>query len=344
MNYLKLPVALLLLSLIFGSCQKQDSNLLADADLTLHESKEDSRSNLNFDSEFYDEALVIYEKNVYLKDGRLIFESIGDADHVRSSIVNDPAKRTLLEELKGFISSKSAFMAATKELSEAAVLTGVDAYSDIGLLVEDSEETSYEKVVDDPGLQYMANQEAIFQIAGDIYKIYRDFALVVPEDIFFSQSKDELLNNESFTRIPINRSNVQRVNIHACNSEWRENGQRRKRRRVKGELEHRTNIFNGKLTGNIRTKGQRRSVGIWWQYDMNIIRHEGSVGVIPGYFIPPVVVDVYKQHTFDDEIDTEVFQCDDCPGFCGSLPIEHYAVKGGNGSCYTQPPFQGPCI
>lgn len=113
---------------------------------------------------------------------------------------------------------------------------------------------------------------------------------------------------------------------------------------MKGELEHRTNIFTGKLTGNVRTKGQRRSVGIWWQYDMNIIRHEGSVGVILGYVTPPVVVDVYKQHFFDDEIDTEVFQCDDCPGFCGSLPIEHYAVKGGNGSCYTQPPFQGPCI
>jgi hypothetical protein len=53
-----------------------------------------------------------------------------------------------LEELKGFTSSKSAFMTATKELSEAAVFTGIDAYSNIGVLINEfSQETSQEMFV-----------------------------------------------------------------------------------------------------------------------------------------------------------------------------------------------------
>ncbi|WP_282778157.1 hypothetical protein [Phaeodactylibacter xiamenensis] len=339
----------LLLTLVVAGCDKEEYALPVEANgKSLEESTKGSTLYLNHDVTAFDEKLIIYGRDVYLKDGRLIFKSIADADHIRSSIINDGTKQSILEELKGFTSSKSAFMTATKELSEAAVFTGIDAYSNIGVLIDDSGEVSYEKVVDDPGLQYMANQEALFQIAGDIYKIYRDFALVVPEDTFFTQSESQLLNNETFQRIPIFRpgSNA-RADIHTCSSEWREDGSRRKRRRVKGELEHRTNIFTGNLTGNVRTKGQRRRFGIWWQYRMDIIRHEGSISVLE-LGGASTVVNIFKEEENDDEIVTEVFQCEDCIGFCGSFSIEHYAYRGDpateSGTCYTQPPLQGPCI
>ncbi|MCR9102070.1 MAG: hypothetical protein NXI25_19090 [bacterium] len=176
-------MVVLLFTLFFAGCDKEEHALPVEANgKSLEESTKGSTLHLNHDVTAFDEKLIIYGRDVYLKDGRLIFESIADADHIRSSIVNDGTKQPILEELKGFTSSKSAFMAATKELSEAAVFTGIDAYSNIGVLIDDSGEVSYEKVVDDPGLQYMANQEALFQIAGDVYKVYRDFVLVVPED------------------------------------------------------------------------------------------------------------------------------------------------------------------
>jgi heterodisulfide reductase subunit C len=80
---------------------------------------------------------------------------------------------------------------------------------------------------------------------------------------------------------------------------------------------------------------------------MDIIRHEGSISVLElsGAL---TVVSIFKKEENDDEIVTNVFQCEDCIGFCGSFSIEHYAYRGDpateSGTCYTQPPFQGPCI
>lgn len=249
-----------LFSIVLQGCEKADYDDIDETDV--------SSQKIDF-------------KGVALKvvDGRIMINSIEDAAKLEDLISEDfIAAEDFFNQIDRFTSAGKAYSKITPEwfTTREGNITELKRVARKEIF-QDGEEYVV-PVIDDPAWSLVANEEAIFQVGEHIQYITVDTRYSIPMNFWETHSLSDILHKREVEKFPIHRKLVEvtmRANVDTCEEDYRDGNNNRKR--VRGELEQRSSLFNNSIRCIVRTKHFTRVLFGWVGDNADFLEHNGCV-------------------------------------------------------------------